>query len=83
MPRSLTSLSSSTILAFFLCLFSHHSIRLNIWGGAVAIGHPLGASGVRITNTLARQLKALGKKQGIASACIGGGQGIAIHITTV
>jgi acetyl-CoA acyltransferase 2 len=54
--------------------------KINIWGGAVALGHPLGASGVRITNTLARQLKQTNKKYGIASACIGGGQGIAILI---
>jgi acetyl-CoA C-acetyltransferase/acetyl-CoA acyltransferase 2 len=54
--------------------------KINIWGGAVALGHPLGASGVRITNTLARQLKHTKKNYGIASACIGGGQGIAILI---
>jgi acetyl-CoA C-acetyltransferase/acetyl-CoA acyltransferase 2 len=54
--------------------------KLNIWGGAIAIGHPLGASGLRISLTLARQLKALKKSRGIASACIGGGQGIAIEI---
>jgi acetyl-CoA C-acetyltransferase/acetyl-CoA acyltransferase 2 len=54
--------------------------KINIWGGAVALGHPLGASGVRITNTLARQLKHYKKNLGIASACIGGGQGIAILI---
>lgn len=52
--------------------------KLNIWGGAVALGHPLGASGVRIANTLARQLAHHKKDYGIASACIGGGQGIAI-----
>lgn len=52
--------------------------KLNIWGGAVAIGHPLGASGVRISNTLARQLEHKKLNYGIASACIGGGQGIAI-----
>lgn len=52
--------------------------KLNIWGGAIALGHPLGASGVRISLTLARQLNILNKKMGIASACIGGGQGIAI-----
>jgi acetyl-CoA acetyltransferase len=56
--------------------------NLNIWGGAIALGHPLGASGLRITLTLARQLQALKKKRGIASACIGGGQGIAIEINT-
>eukprot|EP01125_Pyxidicula_operculata_P021848 TRINITY_DN8696_c0_g1_i1.p1 TRINITY_DN8696_c0_g1~~TRINITY_DN8696_c0_g1_i1.p1 ORF type:complete len:407 (+),score=109.13 TRINITY_DN8696_c0_g1_i1:42-1262(+) len=54
--------------------------KLNVWGGAVALGHPLGATGVRITNTLARQMNTLNKKHGIASACIGGGQGIAIEL---
>jgi len=54
--------------------------KLNIWGGAVAIGHPLGASGTRITYTLVRQLRNKGKKLGIASACIGGGQGIAMLV---
>lgn len=52
--------------------------KLNIWGGAVALGHPLAASGVRISLTLARQLKVNKAQYGIASACIGGGQGIAV-----
>jgi len=52
--------------------------KMNIWGGAVAIGHPLGASGIRISHTLARQLAHYKLNYGIASACIGGGQGIAI-----
>ena len=52
--------------------------KLNIWGGAVAIGHPLGATGIRISLTLARQLQENDLKMGVASACIGGGQGIAI-----
>ncbi len=52
--------------------------KINVWGGAVALGHPLGASGVRISLTLARQLKHFNKEYGIASACIGGGQGIAV-----
>ncbi|RLA65276.1 MAG: acetyl-CoA C-acyltransferase [Epsilonproteobacteria bacterium] len=56
---------------------------LNIWGGAVAFGHPLGATGVRISLTLARQLKELKLKRGIASACIGGGQGIAILLESI
>lgn len=59
------------------------SEKLNIWGGAIALGHPLAASGNRITLTLARQLKEKGLKRGIASACIGGGQGIAILIESV
>lgn len=57
--------------------------KLNIWGGAIAYGHPLAATGNRITLTLARQLKANGLKRGIASACIGGGQGIAVLIEVV
>lgn len=57
--------------------------KLNIWGGAVALGHPLAASGNRITLTLARQLKQKGLKRGIATACIGGGQGIALLIESV
>ncbi len=52
--------------------------KLNIWGGAISIGHPLGATGARITTTLSKQLKKKEKKLGIASACIGGGQGISI-----
>ncbi len=54
--------------------------KLNVNGGAIAIGHPLAASGVRLTITLARELKRSGGRYGIASACIGGGQGIAVLI---
>lgn len=57
--------------------------KVNIWGGAVALGHPLGATGIKISLTLARQLKLLDKKLGIASACIGGGQGIAVLVKKV
>ena len=52
--------------------------RLNPNGGAVAIGHPTGMTGVRITMTVAEELRRTGKKYGIASACIGGGMGAAI-----
>ncbi|MES3021750.1 MAG: thiolase family protein [Pseudomonadota bacterium] len=52
--------------------------RLNIHGGAIALGHPLAATGVRLTITLARALQKTGGRYGVASACIGGGQGIAI-----
>ena len=54
--------------------------KLNVNGGAIAIGHPLGATGIRLTLTLANQLKRSGKHYGISSACIGGGQGIAMLI---
>lgn len=57
--------------------------KLNVWGGAVALGHPLAASGTRIAYTVARQLQELGKDLGIASACIGGGQGIAVLLKRV
>lgn len=53
---------------------------MNTNGGAVALGHPLGASGSRITAHLIYELKRTGKKFGIGSACIGGGQGIAVLV---
>ncbi|MBV1705641.1 MAG: thiolase family protein [Hyphomicrobiales bacterium] len=54
--------------------------RLNVNGGAIAIGHPLGATGIRLALTAARELRRHGLRYGIASACIGGGQGIAMLI---
>ena len=54
--------------------------KLNVNGGAIALGHPLGATGVRLALTLARELKRSALRYGIASACIGGGQGIAMLI---
>ncbi|MGE3868669.1 MAG: thiolase family protein, partial [Pseudorhodoplanes sp.] len=54
--------------------------KLNVNGGAIAIGHPLGATGVRLTLTLARELKRRNLRYGVSSACIGGGQGIAMLI---
>jgi acetyl-CoA acyltransferase 2 len=52
--------------------------KVNVNGGAIALGHPLGATGARLILTLARELAARGARYGIASACIGGGQGIAV-----
>ena len=57
--------------------------RLNVDGGAVALGHPVGASGARITLHLLNVLRRSGGKQGIASICIGGGQGGAVLVETV
>tara|TARA_B100000579_G_scaffold67423_1_gene50527 strand:- start:7138 stop:8286 length:1149 start_codon:yes stop_codon:yes gene_type:complete len=54
--------------------------KLNIAGGAIALGHPIGCSGTRILITLAHQLKRTKLKYGIASMCIGGGQGLAMAI---
>jgi len=54
--------------------------KLNVNGGAIAIGHPLGATGVRLAITVARELRRAKLRYGIASACIGGGQGIALLV---
>jgi acetyl-CoA acyltransferase 2 len=54
-----------------------NGVRLNPHGGAISLGHPLGASGARITLTAIHDLAARGGGYGVASACIGGGQGIA------
>lgn len=52
--------------------------KLNIYGGAIALGHPLSATGTRLTLSLAMQMNRQGVRYGIASACVGGGQGTAI-----
>ncbi len=52
--------------------------KVNVNGGAIALGHPLGATGGRLLLTLSLELNRTGKRYGIASACIGGGQGIAM-----
>jgi acetyl-CoA acetyltransferase family protein len=57
--------------------------RVNVNGGAIALGHPLGMSGTRLLLTLALEMRRRGGKRGIASACIGGGQGIAALIEAV
>jgi acetyl-CoA C-acetyltransferase len=54
--------------------------RVNVKGGATALGHPLGATGVRLTGTLARILESQGGRWGLANACVGGGQGVATLI---
>jgi acetyl-CoA acetyltransferase len=54
--------------------------RTNVHGGAIAIGHPLGASGARITAHLLHALRARGGGIGLGAACIGGGQGIAVIV---
>jgi acetyl-CoA acyltransferase len=54
--------------------------KLNVNGGAVALGHPLGASGARLVLTLLKELKRRGKKRGLATLCVGGGQGQALSL---
>lgn len=57
--------------------------RVNVNGGAIALGHPLGATGARIMTTLIYEMKRRGEKYGIATLCVGGGQGMAILIEAV
>jgi len=57
--------------------------RLNVNGGAIAIGHPLGASGARLLGTLAWELRERGLRYGLATLCIGVGQGLATVIEAV
>ncbi|HEX7712073.1 MAG TPA: acetyl-CoA C-acyltransferase [Sphingomonadaceae bacterium] len=74
----------------FACvaMFAMHDIgiphdKINVNGGATALGHPIGASGTRILVTLLNALKKHGKKRGIASLCIGGGEGTALAVELV
>jgi acetyl-CoA C-acetyltransferase len=54
--------------------------KVNVHGGACALGHPIGASGARITATLLGALKKTGGKRGIATLCIGGGEAVALAV---
>jgi acetyl-CoA acetyltransferase len=54
--------------------------KVNVNGGAIALGHPLGATGTRLVITLLNELRRRKKKYGLATACIGGGQGIAMVV---
>jgi acetyl-CoA C-acetyltransferase len=53
---------------------------VNVNGGAIAIGHPIGASGARVLSTLLHEMKRRGAKRGLATLCIGGGMGVAMTI---
>tara|TARA_B100000959_G_scaffold108378_1_gene114186 strand:- start:151 stop:1407 length:1257 start_codon:yes stop_codon:yes gene_type:complete len=57
--------------------------RVNVNGGAVGLGHPLAATGTRLVLTLSHQLKRTGGRYGVATACIGGGQGIAVVLESL
>jgi acetyl-CoA C-acetyltransferase/acetyl-CoA acyltransferase len=60
--------------------FDHE--KLNIHGGAIALGHPVGTTGTRLVMTLLRALKESGKRRGLATLCVGGGQGVAMVVET-
>jgi acetyl-CoA acyltransferase 2 len=57
--------------------------KVNVNGGAIALGHPLGATGARLVITLLHELRRRKKKYGVAAACIGGGQGIAMIVESM
>jgi acetyl-CoA C-acetyltransferase len=57
--------------------------KVNVNGGACALGHPIGATGARIMTTLLYALRARGRKRGVASLCIGGGEATAIAVELV
>lgn len=59
------------------------SAKVNSWGGAIALGHPLGSSGARISITLLNRLEKSSARRGIATMCVGYGQGMALAIETV
>ncbi|HXM39299.1 MAG TPA: acetyl-CoA C-acetyltransferase [Gemmatimonadales bacterium] len=57
--------------------------RVNVHGGAIALGHPIGASGARVLTTLLYALKHYGKKTGLATLCLGGGNAVALSVETL
>jgi acetyl-CoA acetyltransferase family protein len=57
--------------------------KINVNGGAIALGHPLGATGARLLLTLTLEMRRRGAKRGVAAACIGGGQGIAALVEAI
>lgn len=57
--------------------------RVNVNGGAITLGHPLGMTSTRLLLTLLLELRRRGKRRGLATACIGGGQGIAAIVETL
>ncbi|MGM0632381.1 MAG: acetyl-CoA C-acetyltransferase, partial [Pseudomonadota bacterium] len=57
--------------------------RVNVNGGAIALGHPIGASGCRVLVTLLHEMRRRQARRGLATLCIGGGQGVALAVESV
>lgn len=75
--------SNEAFAAQSLCVVKELGLdtaRVNVNGGAIAIGHPIGASGARILTTLLHEMKRAGAKKGLATLCIGGGMGVAMCV---
>lgn len=78
--------SNEAFAAQSLCVVKELGLdpaKVNVNGGAIAIGHPIGASGARILTTLLHELKRSGGKRGLATLCIGGGMGVALCVERV
>jgi acetyl-CoA C-acetyltransferase len=78
--------SNEAFAAQSLCVVKELGLdvnKVNVNGGAIAIGHPIGASGARILTTLVHEMKARGAKKGLATLCIGGGMGVALCVERV
>ena len=78
--------SNEAFAAQALCVVKELGLdtaRVNVNGGAIAIGHPIGASGARVLTTLLHELKRSGGKKGLATLCIGGGMGVALCVERV
>lgn len=75
--------SNEAFAAQSLCVVKELGLdpaKVNVNGGAIAIGHPIGASGARILTTLLHEMKRTGAKKGLATLCIGGGMGVALCV---
>jgi acetyl-CoA C-acetyltransferase len=75
--------SNEAFAAQSLCVLRELGLdpdKVNVNGGAIAIGHPIGASGARILTTLLHEMKRRGAKKGLATLCIGGGMGVALCV---
>ncbi|KQZ30664.1 acetyl-CoA C-acetyltransferase [Caulobacter sp. Root1472] len=78
--------SNEAFAAQSLCVVSELGLdpaKVNVNGGAIAIGHPIGASGARILTTLVHEMKRSGAQKGLATLCIGGGMGVALCVEAV
>ncbi|CAN5550698.1 acetyl-CoA C-acetyltransferase [soil metagenome] len=78
--------SNEAFAAQSLCVVSELGLdpaKVNVNGGAIAVGHPIGASGARILTTLVHEMKRSGAKKGLATLCIGGGMGVAMCVEAV
>jgi acetyl-CoA C-acetyltransferase len=78
--------SNEAFAAQSLCVLRELGLdpdKVNVNGGAIAIGHPIGASGARILTTLLHEMKRRGAKRGLATLCIGGGMGVAMCVERV